>query len=248
MSPSGVSSHEMKQRFDHMNDPEIESLLAGRPLAHEPGLDGVAAFFESVGRTYPESSTGVCEASHVGAILEAANDVAAQGVPAAHPVTIFGRAAAYRRLLTRPGSLAAALGLAAALAFGGTAYAGILPAPLQALVAHAAHQVGIELPDPGAKPHESIHPASAGALGAQKATSGPQGVAGSINASGSAGVHPSRPATATAPVRGKSAQAPRAGSAKKKSGRKVATRTRRRVRTHGSNDVKAPGTDERARH
>lgn len=238
-----------------MNEPDIERLLAGRAPGDEQGLDGVVAFFESVTLAYPEPTTDACEAAHVAAMLEAAGSVAYQGVPAtAHGrrrVTIFGSAAAFRRLLTRPGSVAAGVGLAVALALGGTAYAGILPAPLQALVARAAHQVGISVPDPTAHPLGSVHPVSAGASSVQKGTigsqPGPQGAADSISASASAGVHPGGVATATAPARRKSAQPPRSSGAKSRRGRKAASKTHPRLGPHGASDGKARGSGDTAR-
>ena len=234
-----------------MNEPDIERLLAGRAPGDEQGLDGVVAFFESVTLAYPEPTTDACEAAHVAAMLEAAGSVAYQGVPAtAHGrrrVTIFGSAAAFRRLLTRPGSVAAGVGLAVALALGGTAYAGILPASLQALVARAAHQVGISLPDPTAHPLGSVHPVSASAPSVQKSTTGPQGAADSISASASAGVHPGGVATATAPARRKSAQPPRSSGAKSRRGRKAASKTHPRLGPHGASDGKARGSGDTAR-
>jgi hypothetical protein len=56
---------------------------------------------------------------------------------------------------------AAALAAALLMAFGGVAYAGILPAPLQHAVAVAALTIGIELPDPGNV--DQGHPGNAGA-------------------------------------------------------------------------------------
>jgi hypothetical protein len=69
-------------------------------------------------------------------------------IPATKPsvAKVAGRPV-FSRVLAR-GWAIAAISTAGLLAFGGAAYAGVLPAPIQNVVAGAARSVGVELPRP----------------------------------------------------------------------------------------------------
>jgi hypothetical protein len=158
----GVSMGEMKP-FDDMSDQDVVRLLAGSAPEGQAGLDGVARFFAEAAQTYPEPATEPYEAAHIGAMLEAARLSGATADTAAKPAP-FGLSwgTTLRDLFTRPSARVAALALAMAVVLGGTAYAGVLPAPVQSAVAHVAGALGIVLPDPSRHLVERHSGASAG--------------------------------------------------------------------------------------
>jgi hypothetical protein len=81
------------------------------------------------------------------AAAAAPDDVQAQ-IPATKPsVTNAAERPVFSRVFAR-GWAIAAISTAGLLAFGGAAYAGVLPAPIQNAVAGAARSVGVQLPSP----------------------------------------------------------------------------------------------------
>ena len=140
-----------------ISDDEIDRLLAG----HKPEdgrLDGVAQLLQGVGRAYPEESTAALEATHVAAMLETAKFLAENGESAEKsldPALAFqarsGHIFAFKNLAAHKWASAAVLSGAGLLAFGGAAYAGVLPAPVQEATSDLVQQVGISIP----KPHDS---------------------------------------------------------------------------------------------
>jgi len=232
VSTCDVSPDEMK-RFDDMSDNDVEHLLAGSAPDAKTGLDDIARFFASVARAYPEPSTEAYERTHVDAMLETvrataasrANDGEMVGVTAGRARAGVPRGLAFRGLLARPGARAAGIALAVLLVFGSTAYAGILPAPLQAVVAQAARAVGITLPDPTARPSGNPHRASEGNTGLpNSAAAGPSAQGGS-NTSASAGAQPGSSSTTGAADankgRGKVAHGSQSSAAKSKGSSKA---------------------------
>ena len=122
-------------------------------------LDEFARFFEDFHEAYPETSTEDHEAAHVVAMLDAAQLLAENGEPVARPAskahgpenqasglpklrrkTMFGKVFSSRAALVAIGAVVLLI------AFSGMAFAGVLPAPIQDSVSHAAEGVNIVLP------------------------------------------------------------------------------------------------------
>lgn len=143
-----------------MDDRDIDRLLAGSSSGDDVALAQLAEVLTAVGDAYPTPSTEGLEASHLAAMIETAHLVALSGEPAPGPgsnahvpaLRALGLPTYWRTTLsniwTRKGAKVAAITFAAVLALGGTAYAGVLPAPVQKVVASAAQSVGVTLPSP----------------------------------------------------------------------------------------------------
>jgi hypothetical protein len=112
-----------------------------------------------ISELYPEEDTSALEAGHVAAMVT----VAAEAVAAAQAAdTVAARSAAPSPAMTvvasprRPSLLAgmaahkwvsaAALSLSILVAFGGAAYAGVLPSPLQRATSDLAETLGVQVP------------------------------------------------------------------------------------------------------
>ncbi len=158
MRAHDVDSDEMG-RFSNMDEMDIERLLSGEAPSGDADLAEVAAFCKELGEAYPGVSTDASEATHVAAMMDTVRRLAENGGPAERPASDVqepvrqaaglptGRIDMLKDVWANKWArLAAAAVAAAVLAFGGTAYAGVLPAPVQDAVSNAAEQVGIELP------------------------------------------------------------------------------------------------------
>jgi hypothetical protein len=141
-----------------MDDRDIDRLLDGTTPQGDPDLAQFADVFEAMGEAYPEPSTEALAASHLAAMIQAAHLLAENGEPATRPASKADgpasrasglpkrRRMTLKELWATKGAKVAAIALAAVLALGGTAFAGVLPQPVQNLVATAAGTVGIALP------------------------------------------------------------------------------------------------------
>ena len=141
-----------------MDDRDIDRLLAGTLPNDDPDLAQLANILGAMGDAYPEPSTETVAASHLAAMMETAHLLAENGEPAVRPAdNAYGsdvrasglpksRRATLKDIWSKKGAKVAMIAFAAVLALGGTAYAGVLPAPIQNVVATAVRGVGITLP------------------------------------------------------------------------------------------------------
>lgn len=141
-----------------MDDRDIDRLLTGTSPQGDPDLTQLADILGAMGDAYPEPSTEPVAASHLAAMFQAAHLLAENGEPATRPArsargSALGdsglptlRRMTLKELWATKSAKVAAITLAAVLALGGTAFAGVLPAPVQNVVATAAGTVGIALP------------------------------------------------------------------------------------------------------
>jgi hypothetical protein len=141
-----------------MDDRDIDRLLAGNAPQGDPDLAQLAQVLGAMGDAYPEPSTEALAASHLAAMMETAHLLAENGELATRPASQADGPASrasglpkLRRLTlkdiwAKKGARVATITLAAVLALGGTAFAGVLPQPVQNIVSTAAGTVGISLP------------------------------------------------------------------------------------------------------
>ena len=188
---TGFGGYRDMRRFSNTDYARIERLFDGLVSADDDAdLGQVAQFLRDLDRAYPEEQTGALEASHLPAMIEAAR------LSAGHSQSDISPAAGFRRPafknVSAHGRAIAAFALAALLAFGGAAYAGVLPAPLQHAVATAVQAVGIDLPNPGQADTSHVDrvpaskepavgngaPASTGEVGSSQAATGTSSTSG----------------------------------------------------------------------
>ena len=135
-------------------DATVDRLLDGQEPA-DSRLEGVAEFLQDLRSAYPEESTTALEAAHLGAMLEAAQLLAEKHAPAEQSLESalawqqwLARALSFRGLAAHKWAAAGALSVLGVMAFGGAAYAGLLPAPIQSAASAFVGQVGITIPAP----------------------------------------------------------------------------------------------------
>jgi hypothetical protein len=124
-------------------DAEVDRLFAGQPASAEE-FASVAEFVRALDCGCRTPETSQLEAAHVSAMLAAAQTMPAEAPAASVPARVSWVAA----IRTHKWLTAATVSLAALLAYGGAAYAGVLPVPIQAETATLARDVGITLPMP----------------------------------------------------------------------------------------------------
>ncbi len=174
--------------LSNIRDTDIDRLLDGGAPVDER-LEGVARFLQDLGSVFPEEPTGDLESAHVAAMVEEAR-LADEGIPSSAGAAIGRKASSTPRsrggwFAPRPGTTTGArrftsvtaLAMAGLLAFGGAAYAGVLPEPIQRAVSDAARSVGIAIPSPRLT-HRSVvgDRSGRGARGADKGRRGASGV------------------------------------------------------------------------
>jgi hypothetical protein len=179
------------RRFQDMDDARIERLFDGRVPIDDADLGQVARFLGDVSDALPEEQTAALETEHLTAITEAVRLLPADA-PAGSSRDSWLRPAnrpAFRTAFAR-GWAIASVALAGILAFGGAAYAGVLPSPIQHAVATAVQAAGLHIPDP--EPTVSVgvdtmpgsptpdtgggSPSNVGVHGSSQSTSGTAGV------------------------------------------------------------------------
>ncbi len=144
MNGSGANEDEMRF-FSNLGEHEIDRMLAGEPTADD--LDDVASFFRELRTSLDETPLPQVEARHLAGIFEEARHLQRSGAgrrQISAPRSTRQRHGLFRRPAARV--TIAAVGLAALAAFGGAAYAGALPAPVQRPIADLARNVGLSLP------------------------------------------------------------------------------------------------------
>jgi hypothetical protein len=154
MSGYGVEPDEMKKAS--LVDQKIEALLAGQPVAPTDAVaTELAAFRDALGGAFPlPVISEAIEDAHLVRMMEAVTTSSAAStlvLQSARPTTV-------QRLRVRLSSKVAAATFAFTTAFGGAAYAGVLPQPVQDAVAKAASILGIDLPSSNADDLDAKRP------------------------------------------------------------------------------------------
>jgi hypothetical protein len=214
---AGSSVTRMMKRFSDTNDADFERLLGERSAKNDASPhDAVTGFFSAIEDVYPEESTSALEERHVAAMMGTARAMDAS-VEANKLVADAAAASRARsRLLTqfashRWSAVASIALLLVFLAFGGAAYAGVLPDPIQQATSDLAARIGVHVPTPlaggngraiglrrisdekydgGWNPGRSQHSGEVtpGVGGAHEATGSPNAKAAATGAGASAGV------------------------------------------------------------
>lgn len=138
------------RRSPDTDEARIERLFDGRVPFDDADLGQIAQFLGDLSDACPEEQTGALESSHLAAMAEVVRLLPADARPDKSQASWRGSAKrpAFRTAFAR-GWAIAVVALAGVLAFGGAAYAGVLPAPIQHAVATAVQAAGIQIPDPG---------------------------------------------------------------------------------------------------
>jgi hypothetical protein len=139
-------------KIARLTDRELDLLLAGKAPSDYGSLDDVAAFVGEVATVLQETPDEATAARHLAAISAVAREEFSQ--PTVSPSRADRKAHCFRTrskpVFRNPLSgLAGKMALIAVVvlaAFGGTAYAGGLPDPLQGAVADMADSLGVSLP------------------------------------------------------------------------------------------------------
>lgn len=153
-------------RISRLSDQELDRLLAGKVASGNGDLEELAAFIRDVRGRFGEPPSAETAARHLAAIVEAAH-FTGEGEETTARQEREGSAADRERsgqprsrrklMLRNPFSplraklavAVTAVGLLLLSAFGGVAYAGALPDPVQGAVADVAGTIGISLPGSG---------------------------------------------------------------------------------------------------
>ena len=145
--------HDNVQRISELSDRDIDLLLAGQSPSDGNGVDDLAAMIREVKQVLQQGPSEETAARHLAAILEAATSGAAEAAvdrapsgvqPSGPDAQRRGHRRTRRKLLLSAGIIGATLAT-----FGGAAWAGVLPGPIQRAVADLASHVGISLPGTG---------------------------------------------------------------------------------------------------
>jgi hypothetical protein len=143
----------MMNRFSDTNDADFERLLRQRSAENDASPhDAVTGFFSAIEDVYPEGPTSALEERHVAAMMGTARAMEAS-VEANQLIAEAASASRARsRLLTRFAahgwSSVAAIALLLVFAYGGAAYAGVLPDPIQQATSDLAARIGVHVPTP----------------------------------------------------------------------------------------------------
>lgn len=134
-------------RISRLSDQALNRLLAGKTSADDGELEELAAFMRDV-RLLEEPPAAETATKHLAAIVEAARaEAQAERVrPAQRRFRRNLMPSAFSNMRTRLVFVTAGAALLLLATFGGAAYAGALPGPVQSAVAGAAGNVGISLP------------------------------------------------------------------------------------------------------
>jgi hypothetical protein len=144
----------MMKRFSDTDDADFERLLRQRSAENDASPhDAVTGFFSAIEDIYPEESTSALEERHVGVMMGTASAMDAS-VEANKLIAEAASASRERsRLIARFAShgwssVAGIALLLVFLAFGGAAYAGVLPDPIQQATSDLAARIGVHVPTP----------------------------------------------------------------------------------------------------
>jgi hypothetical protein len=133
------------ERSSSLSDHEIDRLVTGRPLSTDAALQEITAFFEDVRPYFWERPNDLTASRHLAAIAEAT-----RALSDGTSVTVRGTSAnRARSALRRRKLLVLAAAFGVLLAFGGAAFAGALPGPVQGAVSDLVRNVGVSVPGDG---------------------------------------------------------------------------------------------------
>lgn len=143
MSPFDVEPEDMKRAS--VIDEKIDALLAGRaPAPGDELASDLSRMIEQVDSAFPlPVISEQVEDAHLARIMAASAEMPAPQMTPAAPV----RETPLMRLRAGLSRRVAAATLMLATAFGGAAYVGVLPAPVQQAVSKVAAFIGLDLPD-----------------------------------------------------------------------------------------------------
>jgi len=131
--------------FSKLSDRDVDAIVGGNAPAGHDELEELALFFREARNVLPEQPTAATAATHLAVVAEAARVAGSQ--TAGRRASVLPMQRRLRRRFALPVRLAAAAAaLALVAAFGGAAYAGGLPDPVQGRVADLVSNVGISLP------------------------------------------------------------------------------------------------------
>jgi hypothetical protein len=144
----------MMKRFSDTNDADFERLLRQRSAENDASPhEAVTGFFSAIDDAYPEEPTSALEERHVAAMMGTARAMEAS-VEANKLIAEAASASRARsRLIARFAShgwssVAGVALLLVFLTFGGAAYAGVLPDPIQQATSDLAARIGVHVPTP----------------------------------------------------------------------------------------------------
>jgi uncharacterized membrane protein YgcG len=131
-------------RISNLSDRDLDRLLAGKAPLGADNLDDVVAFVGDVKVDFQVVPDEATAAKHLAAINAAAGD-AATSADRERPTQRSSRS----KFMGRNRKLVTAIvaGVLVLSVFGGAAYAGALPAPVQNAVSGVADDIGVSLPD-----------------------------------------------------------------------------------------------------
>jgi hypothetical protein len=131
--------------FSKLREQDCDGIFAG--TATDVEFVDIARFFREMRIELEEGPPEAVESEHLTAIFNEARQRPVTSIDPP-PAAAFHRSlrlrSPFRRLVTR--ATIAAVAIAALAAFGGAAYAGVLPAPVQGRVATVARHIGLLLP------------------------------------------------------------------------------------------------------
>jgi hypothetical protein len=154
---------------NEIREADIDRLMHGQIPADDAANGDVARFFETLDRVVPEAPTTELEPAHIAEVFRVAAEMPdpdAAPVPEERPRRIF------IGFFERSWVKIASISLAGVLALGGTAYAGVLPAPIQNAVSAASQSIGITLPKAKSGSESSTKPNQGGTGAASPSNSG----------------------------------------------------------------------------
>ena len=152
MSGFGVEPEDMRRAT--VLDKKLDALLTGGdPVPGDELAAELSLMLQELESAFPAAVVSEqVEDVHIARMIEAARESVAPATapmaPANAPMAP-ARSSLLDRMRAGVSQRVAAASLAFTAAFGGAAYAGVLPAPVQRAVANAAGAVGLELPKPG---------------------------------------------------------------------------------------------------
>jgi hypothetical protein len=157
LSGGGAYKDEMGY-LSRLSDQELDRLLAGKEPPEGEDFGELAAFVSDAAAVLHETPDEATAARHLAAIVAAAQlqleHESSAPRPSVNPSGLNRKALYFRgrrKLMSSspPSSFAGKIALVAVIvlaAFGGSAYAGVLPDPVQGAVADVADTVGVSLP------------------------------------------------------------------------------------------------------
>jgi uncharacterized membrane protein YgcG len=143
----------MMKRFSDTNDADFERLLGERVAENDASPhDAVTGFFSAIEDIYPEEPTSALEERHVGAMMGTARameaSVEANQLIAEAASASRARSRFIARFASHGWSSVAGIALLLVFAYGGAAYAGVLPDPIQQATSDLVARIGVHVPTP----------------------------------------------------------------------------------------------------